>query len=371
MPQPANKRFVMEDKLTTDLALKANILNPTFTGTINTGTGGIISNGNIYTDWDIDAPIGAISGGTINSTFRILSNSTDAITNASTSHAIQAGPETGLNVRLGNDGTDAAVQAVNNGVYSNLDINGLGGNVHIGSASTTTSVLGTFTPPRGFMLVSRDEYISSPANFTKASFPWLRAIKVVCVGGGGGAGGAAITGAAQNAIGQAGAGAAYAETFITDIAGLGASIAMTVGAGGTAGAAGGAGGTGGDTSFGTLCVAKGGTAGGAGAATAVGSFAGGVSAAAQGLSTGDIVYAGGNSGFRQYAYAASVARPIAGNSAVAPIGVSTVVVTTTGAGATFSGYGTGGLPGVNAQNQAAAVAGAAGSGGYMIVELYA
>jgi hypothetical protein len=447
MTQPANKRFIMEDKYNTDLALKAPIANPTFTGTVTTGSGGItVPSGNItVTSGNVTASAGTVSGSTISGTTvsgttvsatttvtagtgitattgnitatagnlvasngyvqagisveavtgsvqatagpvnagtsmtagtRILSNSTTSITNTSNTHALQAGPQAGLNVRLGTDGTNAGVQAVNNGAYSTLGINSLGGNVSVGSASTTTSVLGTFTPPRGYLLVDRLEYTSSPAAFTKATYPWLRAIRIVCVGGGGGGGGAALTAAAQNAIGQAGAGGAYAETFITEaaIAALAASVTLAVGAGGPAGGAGGAGTVGGDTSFGTTCVAKGGAAGAAGAATAVGSFAAGVSSVGVTGSVGDIIYPGGASGIRHYMYNASVYRPLPGGSAVSaiPVTAQTIVTTTLAGAAPGTGnYGVGGFPGVNAQSQATAIAGGIGAGGFMIVELYA
>jgi len=174
MPQPASKRFVMEDKFTTDLALKAPIASPTFTGTVTAGAGGItVPSGNItLTSGNITASAGTITantvaGASVNSTgnvgadyevaagtrlrsygdilaeTRILSNSATAITNSSTAHAVQAGPGTGLNVRLGNDGTNAAVQAVNNGAYSALNVNSLGGTVNVGSSSTTSNILGT------------------------------------------------------------------------------------------------------------------------------------------------------------------------------------------------------------------------------------
>jgi hypothetical protein len=415
MPQPANKRFVMEDKLSTDLALKAPIASPTFTGTVTAGAGGItVPSGNItLTSGNVTASAGTVSGSTVSGTTvsgntvsatttvtggtgvtattgnvtatagnvvatvgSVTAGAATAITNTSTAHAMQAGPQAGLNVRLGNDGANAAVQAVNNGAYSALGVNSLGGNVTVGSASTTTSVLGTFTPPRGYLLVDRLEYTSSPSAFTKASYPWLRAIRIICVGGGGGGGGAALTSAAQNAIGQAGAGGAYAETFITEaaIAALASSVTLTVGAGGTAGTAGGAGGTGGDTSFGSTCIAKGGTAGGAGAATAVGSFAAGVSGVAASSSTGDIVYPGNASGIRHYMYNASVYRPLPGGNPISPLPITaqTIVTTTSaGAGPGTGSYGVGGFPGINAASQATAIAGGAGGGGFMIVELYA
>jgi hypothetical protein len=377
MTQPANKRFVMEDKFNTELAAglatKASLTGATFTGNVVvrnlTAQLSIDAVGNITSnDANLEAPVGSVNAG-----ISVKGLSPNAITNTSTDHAMQAGPDTGFNVRLGQDGSGAVVQAVNNGAYSVLDINSLGGNVFVGSASTTTSVLGTFTPPRGFMLAQRFVYTSSPAAFTKATYPWLRAIKIICVGGGGGGGGAAITVAAQNAIGQAGAGGAYTETLITDIAGLASSVTLVVGAGGTAGGANTAGGQGGDTSFGALCVAKGGTLGGAGAATAVGAFGAGVSGVSTG-NIGDVAIPGGASGVRHHAFAAQAVRPLPGISTISSMPqTAQTLVTTTLAGSVpgTNNYGVGGFPGVNAQSQATAIAGGVGAGGLMIVELYA
>ena len=436
MVQPTNKRFVMEDKLATELALKAPKSAPTFTDGVNvnggmnvvdgiTVTGGVLSNPTISatglissTTSSVTAALTVQAGTNMVAGGYIVSSGATQISNAANAHSIQAGPTSGNNVRLGTDGTNPAIQGVNNGSYAALDVNPFGGNVNvgsasttsavlgtvnlgsasttttingtanigsasttstvlgtvnIGSASTTTSVLGTFTPPRGYMLVSRSVYTSSPAAFTKATYPWLRAIKVICVGGGGGAGGAAATAAAQVALGQAGAGGAYAETFITNIAGLAASETLTVGAGGTAGAAGANGGTGGDTSFGTWCVAKGGTLGAAGGASAVGTFSVGVSGVAASSSTGDIIYPGAGSAPRHYAYAGVVVRPLPGGNTLNPTPLTTPTITTTTlAGSTpgTNNFGVGGFPGINAQSQAA-VAGGAGAGGLMIVELYA
>ena len=367
MPQPADKRFVMEDKLTTELALKAPIADPTFTGTVTSGSGGInIPNGSILLgSGGITAASGSVVVGDSVLGSKIRGTSTSPASSADV--AISSGSTSGVHIGIGN----SVIAALNNTTPSQLNLNTAGGDVVIGNATTNTTLLGNFIPPRGYLLVDRLEYTSSPANFTKATYPWLRAIKVICVGAGGGGGGAALTAAGQNAIGASGSGGAYAETFITDIAGLASSVALTVGTGGTAGAAGGAGGTGGNTSFGTLCVAAGGGAGVAGAATAVGSFAAGTAAIAASSSTGDIIYPGGASSARQYVYAGSVMRPIAGNSTVSPNGIIAAVVTTTSTGTTPLGYGAGGHSGVNAASQATAVVGGAGAPGIMIVELYA
>jgi hypothetical protein len=92
-------------------------------------------------------------------------------------------------------------------------------------------------------------YFTSSGTFTKADYPWLRAIKVkVQAGGSGGAGRAA-----SNNSGAGGAGGGYAERFFSDIASLSSSVTVTVGAGGAGGAAGNNNGAvGGVSSFGNV-----------------------------------------------------------------------------------------------------------------------
>ena len=103
-------------------------------------------------------------------------------------------------------------------------------------------------------------YYTSSGNFVKAD-PFgtgnigLRAIRVRCVGAGGGGGGSGTD--KRGASGGGGGG--YAESFITDIAGLDASVTVTRGAGGAGGAAGNNNGSaGGASSFGSLVIAAGG-----------------------------------------------------------------------------------------------------------------
>lgn len=379
MTQPANKRFVMEDS-------NSNIVT---TGTITSGN--ITSSGNVTTaSGNITTTSGTVSASKVRGTSTTAANATDTAIIAGASSSAQ-------HVGISNSGISSMSDATTPGTLSvqssggnlsvgsagaGLTFNGTtnavtlaagGGSVSVGTAATTVTINGELTA-RGYRLVSRSVYTSSPAAFTKASYPWLRAVRVICLGAGGGAGGAALTAAGQNSIGQAGAGGAYAETFITNIAGLGASETLIVGAAGNAGAAGGNGGNGGDTSFGTWCIAKGGVAGVAGPATAVGSFSLGASALVASSSTGDIIYSGGASGVRQYAYNASVVRPFPGGNTLFPTPPNAQTVTTTGSNGVPPNagvYGVGGYPGMNTQSQAAAVSGGAGAGGLMIVELYA
>jgi hypothetical protein len=107
-------------------------------------------------------------------------------------------------------------------------------------------------------------YYTSSGTFTKASYPWLRAIKVKLVGGGGGGCGGKPTSSVEVSTGNGGSGAAYAESFITNISGLASSVTVTRGAGGAGGVGGttgGTGGQGGTSSFGSLVVADGGLGG--------------------------------------------------------------------------------------------------------------
>lgn len=215
-------------------------------------------------------------------------------------------------------------------------------------------------------------YFTSSGTFTKATYPWLRAIRVRMVGGGGGGGGAATTGAGLVAAASGGGGGAYAESFITDIAGLSASVTVTVGAGGAAGAAGAnTGSAGGDSSFGAAVSAKGGGGGEAGFANPVPTMGNGGAAGGSGASSvGDLKFSGGNSGTAHNNNAAFPANPPSGASVFS----GQVGGTITGSGGSGTAgliYGGGGSGGLNGQNQATARAGGAGGAGIVIVELFA
>lgn len=100
-------------------------------------------------------------------------------------------------------------------------------------------------------------YFTSNGTFSKGNYPWLRAIRVKVQGGGGGGGGVDAAGAAGG-----GGGGGYAESFVTDIAGLSSSVTVTVGAGGAGGSGAVSGSGGSDSSFGALTVGNGGGGGG-------------------------------------------------------------------------------------------------------------
>jgi hypothetical protein len=213
-------------------------------------------------------------------------------------------------------------------------------------------------------------YFTSNGTFTKADYPWLRAIRVRLVGAGGGGGGCLDTGATVAAIASGGGGGAYAESFITNISGLSASVTVTVGAGGAGGAAGNNNGTaGGNSSFGALVSANGGNGGtGSNAAAAPNFTAGGGGGASTG--TGDLVIGGGLSTGQLIILNTFVYEDPGGGSHLGRFGTRNI------SAAGFNGtagpsYGVGGGGGGNAQNQATARAGGAGGAGIVIVELYA
>jgi hypothetical protein len=216
-------------------------------------------------------------------------------------------------------------------------------------------------------------YYTSSGTFTKATYPWLRAIRVRVQGGGGGGSGAASTGAGAVGAGGGGAGGVYAESFITDIAGLASSITVTRGAGGAGGAAGNnVGSAGGSSSFGSLVSANGGFGGGAGA------FGGApiwnsIDVTGPTIGTGDLVVSGGSSQAGISLSFTATIGSIGGDSflGTATNSLKTFADNQGGNGQNGMGYGSGGGGGLNSQNTATARTGGAGANGIVIVELYA
>jgi hypothetical protein len=228
----------------------------------------------------------------------------------------------------------------------------------------------------GGYLYAGTVYFTSSSTFAKAD-PLgtgdigLRAIRVRMVGGGGGSGGCSTTSAAECKISGAGGGAAYAESFITDMSTLSASETVTRGAGGTAGAAGNnAGGAGGTSSFGTLVTAGGGSGGDAGsdARTATilyGNTAGGGSSTA----TGDLVIAGGN-GQIMPSLPTNTFGGAGGPSQLSGSARRTFSSTTGEDGQPGQLYGGGASSAHNSENQGSNRAGGAGANGIVIVDVF-
>ena len=222
--------------------------------------------------------------------------------------------------------------------------------------------------------LSQTLYFTSSSTFTKATYPWLRAIRVKVQAAGGGAGGAGAAPSGQVVSGKAGAGGVYSESFITNISGLSSSIAITVGVGGAGGSAGNnAGATGGDSSFGSLVVASGGTGGGLADYTYPPNFpAAGASGPTSG--TGDLVIPGGDGGHSTALNASWVKAGDGGSSFMSTsrtgqTAVNTVVNGSPGVAGKL--YGGGGTPGINTGGNAVNQSGGAGANGIVILELYA
>lgn len=211
-------------------------------------------------------------------------------------------------------------------------------------------------------------YFTSSGTFTKASYPWLRAMRVRVVGGGGGGAGAGAAAANQHAAGSGGGGGGYAESFITNISGLASSVPVTVGAGGAGGVGNNDGSAGGASSFGSLVVAEGGdfgeTSGSTGLAIAPRGGAGGMG------TTGDLKLRGGPGGSAS-GYATLGSGGHGGNSQLGggAEGSYTSAGSSGVAGGVGGNYGGGGggamtTAGGSARN------GGAGGPGVVIVELY-
>jgi hypothetical protein len=203
-------------------------------------------------------------------------------------------------------------------------------------------------------------YYTSSGTFVKADYPWLRAIRVRCVGGGG-AGGGTTAGFTASGPGGGGGGG-YAESFITDIAGLDASVTVTRGAGGS-GVSGSTGNAGGNSSFGSLVIGAGGSG-----ALAVGSANNIINIGAAGgtNNTGDFTVRGGpgSNGVNDSLASASGA----GGSSLFGGGGHAVrtVSSISGVAGTSPGGGGSGSPAFNTD----VTGGAAGGNGIVIVDLF-
>jgi hypothetical protein len=220
----------------------------------------------------------------------------------------------------------------------------------------------------GYVYVST-VYFTSSGTFEKADYPWLRAIRVKCQGAGGGGGSVNTTASNQNAVGGGGAGGAYAESFITDIAGLDVSVTVTRGAGGAGGTGGGNNGSsGGSSSFGALVSANGGDGGVGRGGVALPNVTSGTGATTTG--TGDFVVPGSGCPPTFMHLAARALSNLGGNSFLGA-GANNADSTSGANGNSGIIYGGGGSGGVNSQSQASTRNGGAGANGIVIVELYA
>jgi hypothetical protein len=205
-------------------------------------------------------------------------------------------------------------------------------------------------------------YFTSNGTFTKATYPWLRAVKVKVQGAGGGGGG---TSNGTSGAGGGGAGGGYGEAFITDISGLDSSITVTRGAGGAGAANRNVSATdGGDSSFGSLVIGTGGSKAGSAGSAGDGVGASGSaleltissSGGGAGFFTGRSPGGTGGSSFLGGGARGSFARDGASRNSV---------------GASGSLYGGGGGGATADSIEGADLAGGSGANGIVIVELYA
>jgi hypothetical protein len=265
----------------------------------------------------------------------------------------------------------AAIPSPTEGIVSYLnDSNVL--ETHNGSAWITTGNAGATS----YNFV-QTLYFTSSGTFTKASYPWLRAIKIKVQAGGGGSGGVATTPAGTWNASAGGGGGGYAERFFTNIASLAASVTVIVGNGGAGAAAGtNSGSAGGISDF-----------GGSGDAWRTratgGSFGEGMSArntfttslpgpGGEGLD-GDLLISG-SSGVPGLALNTSAFGNYPGFGGASMLGATRIGnrVAASGGSAAIAGlnYGGGASGSANLENTTQQ-AGAAGAPGIVIVELYA
>jgi hypothetical protein len=241
------------------------------------------------------------------------------------------------------------------------------------AAGTTTLTLPTTSGTlltnnsTGYRFVEK-VYFTSSGTFSKASYPYLRAMRVMCVGAGGGSGGVAATGAGEFVASGGGAGGGYGESFITDISGLASSVTVTVGSGGAAGAAGANNGSiGGNSSFGSAVIGNGGN-GGAGAnsysfwITSGGGSGGG--------GTGNLVITGGAGGVSNPVNSNGGYGGIGGTSVLGQASLQVSAWQSSAAGRNGQVYG-GGASGAASGQSSTAKAGGSGAAGIVILELFA
>jgi hypothetical protein len=240
--------------------------------------------------------------------------------------------------------------------------------INSGTFITPANASATYISKESGYVYKETLYYTSTSTFSKSSYSWLRAIKVRCQGAGGGGGGTGATGGGAFVASAGGGGGGYAESFITNISGLSASVAITVGSGANGGSAGANGGSNATaSSFGSLVIGDGGLGGSGGTAqtfwivTGPGEGGGG---------TGDFIVKGGwgesgNPVMANGGYGGRGGTSFFGNTSRATLAWQ-------GSATGYNGelYGLGGS-GTAAPQNTVARAGGNGASGIVSIELYA
>jgi hypothetical protein len=226
-----------------------------------------------------------------------------------------------------------------------------GGISYVFTAQGIWAVVGAFAPASSGSRVTLQKFT---ANGTYTPTSGTQFVIVECIGGGGG-GGSSTSGSANCLQGAGGGAGGYSRSQLT-AAQIGASQAVTVGAGG---AGGGAGGT---TSFGTLVIALGGSSG----SVAVSGTTVPIGGAGAAPGTGDVAIGGTPGGMGLYS---TTNNPISlsGNGGSGPLGGS-ATATLNVVPPAANGFGGGGAGG--AVNGASTIAGGPGSAGIVIITEY-
>lgn len=340
--------------------------------TINTSTGQLGSQAaaNVGTVTQFDVLVGGSSGAIASvgpgSSGQVLQSAGNAA-NPAYSTATYPATATGTGTILRADGTNwVATTATYPTTTTSQQILYSTANNVVGELTTANSKLpatnssGTLAM-RAFSVVK--QVFTATGTYTPTS--GMLYCDVICVGGGGAGGGAATTGATTASAGTGGGGGEYA-VGVFSAATIGASKAVTIGAGGT-GVSGTTGNTGGTSSLSTLITAIGGTGGSTVAAAAAGSASGG--AGGTGGTVASYSCPGNRGGTCFFSVGAGTGYAGMGaNSQLGEGGDGGAV--NGGPGGAGTGYGAGGGSCLNFVNQAVARTGGAGAPGIIIVTEY-